>query len=104
MQPRRYTTVPSLPDFPSGFNPLFLLFIWRCSEPKCCHINETVGSEGNELHQPCWYREKCSGCGKEATLECCLMQIMMLNLEEVGDSKVRGDEVEKEIGDGGEEK
>ena len=45
---------------------------------------------GNQLREPCWYREKCEWCRKEAGRECCLLQVRLVD----------GPEKEKE-GEGG---
>jgi hypothetical protein len=71
-------------------NPLVKIWIWRCANEKCQHVNESLGSEqgqirvlgsGNELREPIFYGDKCEECRIPATRETCLLQVKLLHPE-----------------------
>jgi hypothetical protein len=69
-----------------SIHPLLRIYIWRCSNPECHHVNKTMSSEtghvrerprGHQLREPCWSGKKCEFCSVLSSRETCLLEVML---------------------------
>lgn len=75
-------------------NPILQLYVWRCANPECQSVNETMGTEADRYRvlpdgdtrprrTPCFYGEKCTFCSEVvAGEESCLLLVRLVMRKE----------------------